>query len=191
MVLCCTAYREEKLQARELVSKAEMASKRNYTSAIALRYCLKQLIHLILAEQEFITNFFFVTGTQIEDEVSSEQRDQLLKVIFIDESRMLELLGTLCLLKHTILKWLSIIDEYIIQPVRGGVNNYEMLSMVVDVEAAIVSLQSSSPFLVRTITNPNKGLQIALQGSFNGFVDEQLKWIESLRPDIRYIGKWF
>lgn len=44
-----------------------------------------------------------------------------------------------------------------IQPLRGGSNNYEMLSMVVAVEAVVGDVQGKSEFAAQTITNPSKG----------------------------------
>lgn len=43
------------------------------------------------------------------------------------------------------------------QPVRGGINNYEMMSMVVNVDAEVVRLEGSSSFLVNMLTDSSKG----------------------------------
>ena len=60
--------------------------------------------------------------------------------------------------------------------------------MVVDVEAVVNDQQDTCDFLVGTITNPQNGLQLSLQLAFNAFIQEQLRWIEGFRPDVRYCG---
>ena len=88
--------------------------------------------------------------------------DSVLRVIFLEQCHSLELLGEQS--AQSVLNHLLIIstlvqspDEYIVQPVRGGINNYEMMSMVVQVDAAVVRLQGSSTFLVNMLTDSTKG----------------------------------
>ena len=52
-------HEQEKQRAMDLVRKAASDSRDKHTSSFALRYCLKQISKVILAEQAFIARMFF------------------------------------------------------------------------------------------------------------------------------------
>ena len=53
---------EEKRRAVDLVRQAASDSREKHTSSFALRYCLKQIAQVVLAEQSFIARMFFTTS---------------------------------------------------------------------------------------------------------------------------------
>uniref|UniRef100_A0A7S3LNW4 Exocyst complex component Sec3 C-terminal domain-containing protein n=1 Tax=Aplanochytrium stocchinoi TaxID=215587 RepID=A0A7S3LNW4_9STRA len=102
--------------------------------------------------------------------LAQRERNNILKRLFVEDCKIFKE-----------------IDERIVKYIRGSSNNFEMLSMVVDVGEFTdkVGSNESRSFIVESLQTT---LQHNARTAFNDFIEEQLRYIDHLKPDPRYAG---